>query len=216
MHGIARQGNFEVIRADAAGFTARFQPDNAAREAYPFNYEFTVSYRFSSAGLTCEFMLKNLGIDPLPWSAGHHFYFSVPWEPDRTREDYLLSIPATRRLRQDKQGKLIPGPNLPGTASLASADWIDTFHLGLTGPIATLAPSGGDRAGAIQISLGLDKKAAPAPDTTFVTWSASADAPFFCVEPWMGPANSVETGVGLHLVPPGKSQAFVVEVALAP
>ena len=48
-----------------------------------------------------------------------------------------------------------------------------------------------------------------------MTWSAAPDAPFFCVEPWMGPPNPVETGVGLHLVPPGKSQSFVVEVALA-
>ena len=215
MHGIARQGRFEVIRADAAGFTARFQPDAIAREAYPFDYEFTVSYRFSPAGLTCEFVLKNLGLRPLPWSAGHHFYFTVPWEPGRTRDDYRLAMPATRRLRQDKQGKLVPGPDLPAADSLANPEWIDTFHLDLTAPTATLAPAGGDRAGAIEVSLGLDKKAAPAPDTTFVTWSAAPDAPFFCVEPWMGPPNPVETGVGLHLVPPGKSQSFVVEVALA-
>lgn len=215
MHGIARQGRFEVVRTDATGFTALFRPDEGAREAYPFDYEFTVGYRFGPASLTCEFVLKNLGLRPLPWSAGHHFYFTVPWERGRTREDYSLAIPASRRLRQDKQGKLIPGPDLPATDSLARPEWIDTFHLGLTTPTATLTPAGRDRAGAIQITLGLDKKTAPAPDTTFVTWSASPEAPFFCLEPWMGPPNSVETDVGLHLVPPGKSQTFVVEVALA-
>lgn len=215
MHGIARQGRFALTRADATGFAAQLLPDAAAREAYPFDYEFTVIYRFASASLTCEFILKNLDTRPIPWSAGHHFYFTVPWEPGRSRADYRLDISATRRHRQDPVGKLVPGPELPASAPLDRPEWIDTMHLGLQSPVATLAPAGGGRAGAIQLRIGVDKKAAPAPDATFVTWSASPDAPFFCVEPWMGPPNAPETKVGLHHVAPGKSQSFVVEVALA-
>ncbi|MCX6938496.1 MAG: aldose epimerase [Verrucomicrobia bacterium] len=215
MHGLARQGRFALEHADVSGFSALFQPDAAALAAYPYAYEFRVSYRFGPASLTCEFDLKNLDARPLPWSAGHHFYFTAPWEPGRTRDDYRLEMPATRHLRQNLSGQLVPGPALPTAASLANPDWIDTFHLGLTRPTATLAPATGDRAGAIQISLSLDKKSPPPPDATFVTWSASPDAPFYCIEPWMGPPNAPETGVGLHLVPPGKTQSFIVEVALA-
>lgn len=217
MHGFARQGRFAITRADGTGFAAQLQPDAAAREAYPFDYEFTVSYRFAPAALTCEFILKNLDTRPIPWSAGHHFYFTAPWESDRTRADYRLSVPATRRFRQDPAGKLVPGPALPASDSLANPDWIDTIHVGLTAPTATLAPAGGGRAGAIHVSIGVqkDKKTAPAPDAAFVTWSSSPEAPFFCIEPWMGPPNAPETGVGLHHVAPGRSQSFVVEVALA-
>ncbi len=215
MHGIARQGRFAVTRADGAGFAAEFRPDAAAREAYPFDYEFTVSYRFAPAALTCEFILKNLDTRPIPWSAGHHFYFAAPWEPGRTRADYRLTVPSSTRLRQDPAGKLLPGPALPASDSLANPDWIDTIHTGLSAPTATLAPAVGGRDGAIHVSLGVDKKTAPAPDAAFVTWSSSSEAPFFCVEPWMGPPNAPETGVGLHHVAPGRSQSFVVEVALA-
>jgi galactose mutarotase-like enzyme len=214
MHGIARQGKFRVDRADAAGFAATLLPDAAAREAYPHDYEFTVSYRFASTGLTCEFVLKNLGTVPIPWSAGHHFYFTAPWEEGRTRADYQLTVPATRRLRQDKLGQLVPGPALPLAAPLSNPDWIDTFHLGLSSPVATLAPLGGGPAGTLSVSLGLDKKSPPPPAATFVTWSASDDAPYFCIEPWMGPANAPETKLGLHLVPPGRSESFVVQVGL--
>ena len=65
--------------SDARGFAAQFVPDDAARAAYPFEYEFTVTYRFEPLGLTCEYALANLGSTPLPWSAGHHFYFKLPW-----------------------------------------------------------------------------------------------------------------------------------------
>ena len=99
--------------------------------------------------------------------------------------------------------------------SLARPEWIDTFHVGLASPTALLAPSGGGRSGAIAVTIGLDKKTPPAPDATFVTWSQTPESPFFCVEPWMGPPNAAETRVGLHHVAPGRTQSFVVEVALA-
>ena len=215
MHGIARQSRFELTRADASGFAAVLRPDATAHEAYPFKYEFTVIYRFAATSLTCEFVLQNHDTRPLPWSAGHHFYFTVPWEPGRSRADYRLDVPATRRLRQDKQGQLIPGATFPAADSLANPDWIDTLHLGLTSPTATLAPAAGASSGAIRVSHGLDKKSPPAPAATFVTWSGAPDAPYFCIEPWMGPPNAPEHRVGLHHVAPGKSQSFVVEVALA-
>ena len=215
MHGLARQGRFTIDRADATGFAATFQPDDTARESYPYNYEFTVIYRFTATALTCEFVLKNLDARPIPWSAGHHFYFTVPWETGRTRADYRLEVPAIRRLHVNKEGQLVPAPDAPAADSLAAPHWFDTVHLGLTSPVATLAPAGGGRSGAIEISLGLDKKRRPTPDDTFVTWSAKPDSPFFCVEPWMGPPNAAANGIQLPHVPVGRSQSFVVEVALA-
>jgi galactose mutarotase-like enzyme len=215
IHGIARQGRFALLRADATGFAATLRPDAAASEAYPFAHEFTVSYRFGPASLVCEFSLKNLDARPIPWSAGHHFYFSAPWEPGRQRADYRLHVPATRRLRQDPRGQLVPAPEFPASDSLARAEWIDTFHLGLSSPAATLAPNEGGRSGAIHLRIGLDNKNPPPPEATVVTWTQNADSPFYCVEPWMGPPNAAETKVGLHHVAPGKTQSFVVEVALA-
>src|SRR5688572_9014538 len=120
MHGIARQGEFKLVRSDARGFTAQFVPGDEARQCYPYDYEFTVTYRFDPVGLSCEFALTNLGREPLPWSAGHHFYFTVPWSEGATRGDYLIRIPATKRLRQDASGALVAGPTLQPEESLAN------------------------------------------------------------------------------------------------
>src|SRR5690606_31138097 len=146
------------------------------------DYEFTVIYRFAPAALTCEFVLQNRDSRPIPWSAGHHFYFHVPWEPGRERGDYRLTVPASRRLRQDARGQLVPGSaSLPATDSLTNPEWIDALHLGLSSPTALLAPAGGGRSGAIAVTHGIDKKAPPPADATFVTWSEKPDSPYFCV-----------------------------------
>jgi galactose mutarotase-like enzyme len=210
MHGLARQGSFKVTRLDGRGFAAEFEPNDEARAAYPYDYEFTVTYRFEPLGLTCEFTLKNFGKEPLPWSAGHHFYFTLPWSEGARRGDYLIRIPATKRLRQDTSGQLIPGPALKTDESLANAALIDTFHTGLRGNEVVFGEKG--KPGDVAIQLGTAK--VPPPDATFVTWTLADDSPYYCVEPWMGPANAAEHKVGLHLVPPGQTQNFVVAVAI--
>lgn len=211
IHGIARQGAFRTVRMDAGGFAAQFVPGEEARAAYPYDYEFTVSYLFEGQGLACEFSLKNLGREPIPWSAGHHFYFTVPWSEGTRRSDLLIRIPAGRRLRQDfSKGNLIPGPSLAEIEGLGNPELIDTFHASLRSAEAVVGEKG--RPGDIVVRIGASK--VPPPDATFVTWTLADDSPFYCVEPWMGPPNSAETKVGLHYVPPRETRTFTVSIAV--
>ena len=210
IHGIARQGEFRVTRIDARGFVAQFVPGDEARASYPYDYEFSVTYRFEPFGLSCEFALTNLGREPLPWSAGHHFYFTVPWSEGTSRGDYLIRIPATKRLKQDATGHLVTGPRLETDESLTNPALIDTFHTALRGNEVVFGEKG--RGGDVTVRLGTEK--VPPPDATFVTWTLDDDSPFYCVEPWMGPANAAEHKVGLHLVPPGTTEKFVVSVGV--
>jgi galactose mutarotase-like enzyme len=208
IHGLARQGLFQVVQADDRGFIARFLPAEEARSCYPYDYDFTVTYRFEPLGFACEFSFENLGKEPLPWCAGHHFYFTVPWSEGSKRADYLIRIPAGRRLRQDAAGRLVPGPALQPEESLGQPGLIDTFHTALRGNQVVFGEKG--RPGDIIVQMGTEK--VPPPDATFVTWTLADDSPFYCVEPWMGPANAMENKAGLQMVPPGKSARFAVSV----
>jgi galactose mutarotase-like enzyme len=210
MHGFARTSEFKVTRLDARGFTAVLVPDEAAHQAYPYKYEFTVAYRFSELGLACELTLLNLDKQPIPWSAGHHFYFTVPWTEGRTRGDYSIRIPATRSHRQDATGKLTVEPGFKPEEPLNNPALIDAIHLGLKSNTVTFGPT----KGAGQVSIRHGTASVPSTEATFVTWSGSADAPFYCVEPWMGPPNAPENKIGLHWVQPGQTQSFVVEIAV--
>jgi galactose mutarotase-like enzyme len=211
MHGFARQGAFELVHADARGFAARFQPGEEARTAYPFDYEFTVTYRFEPGGLVCEFTLANTGKEPLPWCAGHHFYFRLPWAEGAQRSDYLIRIQSQKRLKQDAQGQMVPGPELHLEENLGNPALIDTHHSQLRSSEAVFGERG--KPGDIVVRLGTDS--VPAPGAEFVTWTASDDAPFYCVEPWMGPPNAWEqSSSGLEWVKPGAVGRFTVSVAL--
>jgi galactose mutarotase-like enzyme len=211
MHGFARQGKFEVTRLDARGFAAQLVPDEASRAAYPYDYEFTVTYRFEPLGLACEFTLRNLDKQPIPWSAGHHFYFAVPWREGIKRGDYAIRIPSTKTYRQDQSnGQLLPGPALQLQESLDNRALIDTFHTGLKTNTIVFGPK--TSPGEVAVKLGTTK--VPPPDATFVTWAADDNVPYYCVEPWMGPANAPAHKLDLHWVAPGQTQNFVVEVQI--
>lgn len=208
MHGFARNGTFRLTEISETGFDAVLEPDDAAREAYPFEYEFKVCYRFGALSLACEFVLTNHGSEPLPWSAGHHFYFSVPWNEGLSRGDYRIRLSTGRVMRQDATGALVAAPALPAELSLAEPALIDALHLNLKSPTCTFGNA--DRTEAVSVTLGTSR--VPPAEAAFVTWTEREDSPFYCVEPWMGPPNAAGNKVGLHWVNPGQSQHFSVEV----
>lgn len=77
-HGFSRDGHFEITKLDESGFSAALVPDEAAKEAYPFEYTFTVRYEFSDVSFKVFFELNNQDKQPILWSAGHHFYSHCP------------------------------------------------------------------------------------------------------------------------------------------
>jgi galactose mutarotase-like enzyme len=210
VHGFARQGRFRTARADAGGFEAVLVPGEEALASYPFEYEFRVEYRFNPYGFTCTMTLENLGADPLPWSAGHHFYFTLPWSEGSRRGDYLIRIPAGLRMRQDASGQLVAGPKLLQDEPMDNPALVDTFHMALRRPEVTFGEKG--HPGDVRIRIGSDEGVPEG--AALVTWTQSDDSPFYCVEPWMGPANAPEHKTGLHVVAPGKSDAFTVSVSV--
>jgi len=164
--------------------------------------------RFEPLGLSCEYKVVNTGKVALPWCPGHHFYFTIPWTEDTKRSDYSVRIQADKTLKQNAQGLLTEGPLLKETENLAEPAIIDTFHTRLRSNEAVVSQKG--NGGDIVVKVGTNK--VPDPSATFVTWSLSPESPFFCVEPWMGPANAPENKVGLQWVEPRATATFNVSV----
>lgn len=210
MHGLARQGRFSLTRLDEGGFSAQFLPDDAAKAAYPYDYEFVVSYRFDPLALFVELQLTNHGNAPIPWSAGHHFYFTLPWSSGRTRRDYVLETTATKHLQRDDAGQLRTGPSIGTREALDNPNLVDLIHTGLRREVLAVTEAGTGQRLFFRTSMA----GGPARDLAIVTWTENDQSPFYCIEPWMGPPNAPETKVGLHWVPPGQTQKFYVEISL--
>ena len=122
-----------------------------------------------------------------------------------------MRIPARATVRQDfEHGQLHIGPRLGPEESLANKDLTDVFHTSLKSNVVVLGEHGSES----RISLRIGSNRVPPKSAVVVTWSPDDGAPFYCVEPWMGPANSPEHKTGLYLVAPSATQTFLVEVDL--
>lgn len=210
MHGFARDGEFETTSLTSSGFSARLKPREQDLEAYPFRYEFTVAYRFEELALYVELSLKNLDTKPIPWSAGHHFYFTLPWIEGTGRDDYRIEIPAREAFRHAPDGTLSPVPDFPSADSFGNSDLRDRIHTRLSSDEVRFFEKNGN--GEVTLTVGPAGKVSDG--TSIVVWTEKDSSPFYCVEPWMGPPNSPEHRIGLHWVEPGKQDTFLAEIRL--
>lgn len=210
LHGYARDGTFALDQVTPHGFIARFEPGDACQEAYPFHYDFTVEYRFTELALRVELRLHNRDTIAIPWCAGHHFYFTLPWHPDLTEADYRIEIPGRKAFRHAADGHLDPQPKIPACRAFNDPSMIDRIITHLKSNEVRFGPAGGEE----DITIRIGEDSVPSKWTSVVTWKEKPDSPYFCVEPWMGPPNAPEHKKGLHLVEPGESQSFRVEVSL--
>ncbi|AWT60799.1 MAG: Protein LacX, plasmid [Candidatus Moanabacter tarae] len=210
MHGFVREGTFAIDEIDEGGFTANFIPAETDQSAYDFKYQFSVKYRFRELSLQVDLFLSNLDSKTIPWSAGHHFYFRLPWHTDLGRSDYRIEIPARSAYYHASDGHLEPIKKFSTDITFADPQAQDRIHSHLMRNPVRFGPLKGEE----NISMYVGANPVPDKDATIVTWTESPDAPFFCVEPWMGPPNSPEHRSGFRLVPAGMTDSFTVEVSL--
>ncbi|MDR1280256.1 MAG: hypothetical protein LBK99_05485 [Opitutaceae bacterium] len=142
--------------------------------------------------------------------------------PELRRNNYRIRISATHACAAGlpEEGKLIPHPAFPQDESLAHPQLANAvIHYGLRSNEAVLypAPDSPDRLEKNPvITIRHRQEQVPPPTFAFVTWSPSPDAPFYCIEPWMGPSNAPGHGVGLHRVHPVQQHAHTVSITISP
>lgn len=216
MHGLAKQGRFILTHVDDSGFVARFYPDELAHQSYPFDYLFSVAYRFASDQLMCEFILENRGSQSIPWTAGHHFYFRLPLIDGAGIAAHRVRIDAAKAglVNLKTTGKLVGRSPFHREESLDDPQLANAvIHYGLrSNEACLLAESETD---GVEIILRHGLQSPPHPEIAFVTWCPALDGAFYCVEPWMGPSNSPEHRIGLHWVPSGGRGSHVVTVRIS-
>ncbi len=215
MHGFARDSHFVLESVHRHGFTAELASSPTNRAFYPYGFLFRVTYEFRDLSLEVRLELTNLHSSPIPWSAGHHFYFRLPWHEGAAREFYRIVLPAKKAYRQADDGSLFPDPTylfdkLNPSTSFGEPQLSDRIHTHLYSQEIRFGPRSGDQD--IRILIGDSPR--PAPHITVVTWSESETVPYYCVEPWMGPPNGSTHKLGLHFVPPGQTDVFKVTITL--
>jgi galactose mutarotase-like enzyme len=206
-HGFARNANFQVkeIKADEVIFG--LTNNHETFELYPFDFELTIQYKLEDAKLSVNHIVKNTSNhNTLPFSIGAHPGFKL----QKPIESYALVFDSygvkNRHLIKDglysgmTESMEIPEKGLALNESLFESDALVFKNEGITS--------------VTMLEEGIPQLRVEAKDTPYWGIWKKQNAPFICIEPWQGVADSFSsTGVllekeGLILLQPNQEHTF--------
>lgn len=187
-HGFARDLDFELAQATETALRYRLRPSEATRRQYPFEFVLSREYVLADDVLTVVTTVTNAGGTVMPFSIGEHPGFSLAWGAGDQIEDYYLEFGETETLDSvllDSDGllssrtvRVLTGERiLPLHRDLFARDAL--IFLRLNSSRITLASRRHARRLTVEFAgypcLGI--------------W-AKPGAPFVCIEPWYGHADT--------------------------
>lgn len=204
-HGFARDQMFDVLEQSNTSVTFLLKSNKETRKNYPFDFEFKVKYLLQESVLKIEYSTRNLGDSPMPYSVGGHPGFQI----QKNISNYSLLFPdgintLIRHLLDDscfsgETEDLIVEGGLKLNEQLFERD-----------AIVIKSPSFD------QLTL-IDETNSALLTVQSDNWEAigiwtKKDAPFLCIEPWWGFADSKNTSGnffqkdGIHILEPGQTE----------
>ncbi|MBS1588909.1 MAG: aldose 1-epimerase family protein [Bacteroidetes bacterium] len=187
-HGFARDHSFELIFHQENEAIFEWSATSQTLLSYPFFFRFRIHYLIKQNALWVSYEVRNEGDEILYFSVGGHPAFKIPYIPNTRYEDYYLefNLPETapRWTLEDNLINIEPTPflinqrTIPLSHSLFSKDAIvlkniQSSHVSLKSNTSNHG-----------LSMQIDQ-------FPYLGIWAAANAPFLCIEPWQGIADSI-------------------------
>lgn len=187
-HGFARQSAFTLIESSASRAVFELTDSDATHPHYPYAFSFQIGYQLQANRLSVTYRVSNNDTRPLYFSVGAHPAFAVPFLPDETYSDYFLVFEKAEPLQTHLlsaagffTGETAPiatdGQQLPLTMHLFDRDALVFKNL----QSRQVAIRSHRHQHAVTLSF---------PDFPYLGIWAKPGAPFVCIEPWLGCADS--------------------------
>lgn len=198
-HGFARDMDFELVGETAESLSYQLLPSKETRQRYPFEFALWIKYRLEGNGLGVQYEVMNNSQKVMPFSIGAHPGFALNWGKDRV-EDYFLEFEKPETL----------DAHLLGKDNLLSSK---TERVLENDNVLPLRRDMFDRDALIFLDLKSEKVRLGSykhknrvtiefPGFPYLGIWAKPGAPFVCIEPWHGHADT-EQGDGILMNKPG-------------
>lgn len=193
-HGIARLYDHVIVEQTPSSVTYELVSSDETRAAYPFDFRLNMTYAVDGEKLVQTFSVTNTGEVDLPFTFGGHPAFNVPVPgcEGESFSDYELVFP-------EKWTAVVPTIDETGMHDFSSPHELfrDSDRMALSHEL-------------IERLLTVVFVDVPGSDVTLVgpsghgvevsfdgfgflgVWTASSDAPFVAIEPWVGCATAYD------------------------
>ncbi len=189
-HGFARDCAFQCIRSSAASASFLLASGEETREVYPFEFELVITYTLEKNEVKVSWEVRNPSEETIFFTIGGHPAFRFA-QKEECKADYLLKFPGKEKLQyvlidpseaavdpQKVYGLNLEDGYCPVTEKLFEHDAL-IFDGGQFDEVWLCRK---DKTPYV----GMKCKGFP----SFGIWSVK-DAPFVCLEPWMGRADDI-------------------------
>ena len=207
-HGFSLRVPWRVTRSDAPdALEMSLAADEATRDVYPFDFQVVLRYRVLPGALETEMEVRNTGASPMPYFAGFHPYFRTP-PAGQGKEEVRIALSSPRQwLYNAGQNDVIgPAPAPAYPASIQSPAVNETLNEVPDGHVTSLIYPDGFR---LEVSFTEISTPRLVP---FVQLYTIPERPFFCIEPWMGHPNALNSMTGFRWLAPGGGDRAVLRV----
>lgn len=186
-HGFARTSNFRRIEATPNQTVLSLDYDDETLKIYPYKFEFEITYRLHGNQVQVTYKVVNKEDKKIYFSVGAHPGFNVPLEAGEVYEDYYIEFEKEENLvassLSDKglfngsHKEVLKGTKLSLRPNLFDADAL--VFKKINSRSVTLKNNNGTQA--VKLDFPKFKELG--------IW-AKPGAPFVCIEPWLGYADS--------------------------
>jgi galactose mutarotase-like enzyme len=192
-HGFARDMEFQVIEQNEDSVRLMLESTTATKEVYPFDFKLIIAYELGGDGIVVKYYVENPAEEAMYFSIGGHPAFNVPLVDDLSFEDYYLEpSPMKSRLML---------PLKDGYVDLAQRTLGQTnTNIALTRELFKVDTLIFETKGLNSFSIRSEKS----PHSITLTynnlpylgiWAGNygLEAPFVCIEPWEGVADTTDS-----------------------
>jgi galactose mutarotase-like enzyme len=188
-HGFARQSPFTLVESTATSATFSLQSSDETMADYPYAFDFQIGYSLAGNKLDVTYRVINQDNKTVFFSVGAHPAFAVPFLDGEAYEDYYLEFEKAEPLETSMlsadgyftgETKLMPtdGNRLALTKNLFDEDALVFKHIN-SRSVSIRSTKNGH---AVTITY---------EEFPYLGIWAKPGAPFVCIEPWLGCADSV-------------------------
>ena len=187
LHGIVHRQSFSIVNSDEKSITLSYVNKG---QAYPFDFEMTVTYSICKSGAMQEYKIKNIGNKNMPYTFCLHTTFMIPENftlPIKSRQEHNeIDIPT------GKYVELTPQEKTYLTGSKAKNIAICGYYEGC-GHTATIDDI------VYTVSDNFDH---------WIMYNAQGEKDFLCLEPQAGKVNGLNISDGHKVLKPNEEVLY--------